>query len=187
MTEVTGKHFTRICRVTGWGLLLFLSGCGFYLKGEKPLPAELSEVYLQISGNDVIQSRLEETLRTMLTRRGARVVYDSTAPGRLAVLRLEENVRVLSVGPTGKGIEYEIETTAEFNYSVNGKLRVPRESLTVLRDYSFDETRVLAKEDEREQLQRAMQEELAGLILLRIDALLSSLPPDSAPAVEPAG
>ncbi len=164
-----------------------LTGCGFYLKGNKPLPPELTEVYLQIPGTDVIQSRLEESLRTMLKRRGARVVYDTNAPGRLTVARLEEKTRVLSIGPDGKGIEYEIETTVEFDYSVDGKLRVPRDTMVVLRDYSFDETRVLAKEDERKQLQREMQEELADLILLRIDAVLRNSPPDLVPAAEPAG
>jgi LPS-assembly lipoprotein len=168
-------------------LAIVLSGCGFYLKGAKPLPPELSEVHLQVQSTDVIQSRLEESLRTMLKRRGARVVYDANAPARLAVARLEEKTRVLSVGPDGKGIEYEIETTVEFDFSVDGKLRVPRDTLTVLRDYSFDETRVLAKEAERKQLQREMQEELANLILLRIDAVLRNPPPEQVPAAEPAG
>jgi LPS-assembly lipoprotein len=113
------------------------------------------------------------------------VVSSAAAPGHLTVHKLDEKTRVLSVGPTGKAIEYEIETTVEFDYSVDGQLRVARETLTVLRDYSFDETRVLAKEAERKQLQREMQEELAGLMLLRIDAQLSM--PNQAPAAEPAG
>ncbi|MGH8458277.1 MAG: LPS assembly lipoprotein LptE [Nevskiales bacterium] len=176
-----------IFRAAGFVLLLLLTGCGFSLKGDKPLPPELSDVYLQVASGGVIQSRLEESLRTLLKRRGARVVYDATAPGRLAVARLEEKTRVLSVDPTGKGIEYEIETTVEFDYSLNGRLRVPRETLTALRDYSFDDTRVLAKEAERKQLRREMQEELANLILLRIDAVLRNPPPDLVPAAEPAG
>lgn len=187
MTESVGKHFLRVFRFAGFGLLLSMAGCGFYLKGDKPLPPELSEVYLQVPGHTVIQSRLEETLRTLLTRRGARVVNNNSARGRLSVARIEEKTRVLSVGPTGKGIEYEIETTVEFDYTFNGKLRVPRDTLSVLREYSFNSARALAKEAEREQLQKEMQEELAGLILLRIDAQLSVLPPEPLPAVEPAG
>lgn len=185
MNILKDKYGTGMARLAGLMSVLLVAGCGFYLKGHKTLPPELSEVYLHVSGSDVIQSRLEETLRTLLTRRGARVVYNASAPGQLSVVRLEEKIRVLSVSQTGKGIEYEIETTAEFDYSVHGKLRVPRETLRVMRDYSFDETRVLAKEAERKQLQREMQEELAGLILLRIDAALRSNPVE--PAAEPAG
>jgi LPS-assembly lipoprotein len=184
MTNLTDKN---VLRAAGLVLLLLLTGCGFYLKGDKPLPAELSEVYLQVASDDVIQSRLEESLRTLLRRRGARVVYNASAPGRLAVTRLEEKTRVLSVGPDGKGIEYEIETTVDFDYSLDGKLRVPRETLMVQRDYSFDETRVLAKEAERKHLRREMHEELANLILLRVDAVLKNPPPDLVPAAEPAG
>jgi LPS-assembly lipoprotein len=166
-----------------------LTGCGFYLKGNKPLPPELSEVHVDYLGGgyETIQPRLLESLRTQLVRRGARVVSSATAPGHLKLHRLREETRVLSVGPDGKGIEYEIETTVEFDFSVDGKLRVPRDTLVVLREYSFDETRVLAKEAERKQLQREMQEELAALILLRIDAVLRNPPPEPAPVAEPAG
>lgn len=169
-------------------LMTAQAGCGFYWKGQRPLPPEMSEVYLdyRASNYEAIQSRLQESLRTNLERRGAHVVASNTAPGRLTVYKLEEETRVLSVGPAGKAIEYEIETTVEFDYSVDGVLRVPRASLSVLRDYSFDETRVLAKEAERKELQRAMQEELAHLMLLRIDAGLSTVP-EPLPAAEPAG
>lgn len=166
------------------GILLALgsAGCGFYLKGDRPLPPELSEVYVNhSSGYEVIRSRLEEALQNELTRRGARVVDSATANGRLNVYRLEEENRVLSVGPDGKAIEYELVTTAEFDYSVGGKLRVPRQKISVVREYSFDETRVLAKQIEREQLQREIQEELASLILLRIDAGLGNPPSPVSP------
>lgn len=170
-------------------LAVLLSGCGFYLKGDKPLPVEMSEVYLdyRASSYEAIQPRLEEALRTNLKRRGAQVVSSATAAGRLTVYMLDEETRVLSVGSDGNAIEYEIEATVEFDYSVNGSLRVPREKLTVLRDYSFDETRVLAKEAERRQLQKDMHEELAGLILLRIDAQLANQPQVDPSIVEPAG
>jgi LPS-assembly lipoprotein len=161
---------------------LLLAGCGFALKGSRSLPPEMAVVYLDYRANrfETIQSRLEEVLRVQLKRRGAQVVDSAAAaPGHLKVYALNEKLRVLSVGPTGKAIEYEIETTVEFDYSVDGLLRAPRQSLTALREFSFDETRVLAKEAERRQLQREMQEELAGLILLRIDAALRNPPPDS--------
>lgn len=175
-------------RILACACLLALAGCGFHWKGGRPLAPELADVYLQVTSGDVIQSRLEESLRTQLKRRGSRVVYDSQARGRLAVMRLEEETRVLSVGPTGKGIEYEIETTVDFDYSVDGRLRVPRQTLTVLRDYSFDDSQVLASEAERRQLRREMHEELADLILLRIDAALSHPPAVTpVPADEPAG
>lgn len=170
-------------------LAMAVAGCGFYLKGDRPLPPELSEVYLdyRASSYEAIQSRLEESLRTNLQRRGARVVSNATAPGRLTVYMLEEKTRVLSVGSDGNAIEYEIEATVEFDYSVDGRLRVPRDTLTVLREYSYDDTRVLAKEAERRQLQKEMQEELAGLILLRVDAQLANPQVSDPPVAEPAG
>lgn len=168
-----------------------LAGCGFYLKGAKPLPPEMSTVYLQVPEQGVVKYRLEESLRTQLKRRGARVVDSAAgATGQLTVHALEQESRVLSVSViTGKAIEYEIETTVEFDYSVDGRLRVPRETMTALREYSFDETRVLATEEYSENLSREMQEELADLILLRIDAVLAATPApaEPVPVDEPAG
>jgi LPS-assembly lipoprotein len=181
-------HMTRFLGILCGCLLL--AGCGFALKGSRSLPPEMAVVYLDYRANrfETIQSRLEEVLRVQLKRRGAKVVGSpAAAPAHLKVHSLSERLQVLSVGQTGKAIEYEIETTVVFDYSVDGQLRVPRQSLTALREFSFDETRVLAKEAERRQLQREMQEELAGLILLRIDAALRNPPPDLVPAAEPAG
>ncbi len=183
-----GGRVVRLLSVLG--SVLLLAGCGFALKGSRPLPPEMAVVYLDCHTDryETIQSRLEETLRVQLKRRGARLADSAAAaPGHLKVHALTEKLRVLSVGPTGKAIEYEIETTVEFDFSVDGLLRVPRQSLTTLREFSYDETRVLAKEAERRQLQREMQEELAGLILMQIDAVLRNPPPGSVPAVEPAG
>jgi LPS-assembly lipoprotein len=183
------KRFQASAYVLAGLLAVTLTGCGFYLKGDRPLPAEMSEVYLdyRAASYEAIQPRLEESLRTNLQRRGARVVSSATAPGRLTVYRLEEKTRVLSVGSDGNAIEYEIEATVEFDYSVDGRLRVPRETLTVLREYSYDETRVLAKEAERRQLQKEMQEELADLVLLRVDAQLANPQLSDPPIAEPAG
>ncbi len=167
-------------------LMGMLMGCGFYLKGQKPLPPEMSELYL--SYPHAFQTvRLGDTLRSGLARRGARVVSNTSTPNRLTVYSLPENSRVLSVGRTGYAIEYEIEITAEFDYTVNGQVRVPRQSVTVLRDYSSDETRILAGEAEIEGLRNAMYEEIANLILLRVDAQLSNPQPSEAEAAEPAG
>lgn len=171
--------------LAGMALALLLTGCGFYLKGHKTLPPELSEVYLQVPGDGAIQSRLEESLRTLLVRRGAKVSFDPVTKGRLTVYTLYEDVEPLTIGTSGFAIEYEIETIIEFDYTVAGKLLVPRQTLSILRDYNFNNTTVLATESERRRLQREMQEELAELILLRIDAELTSNP--EGPAAEPAG
>jgi LPS-assembly lipoprotein len=163
---------------------LALSACGFYLKGQRPLPLELSQVYIDYQPKyEVVQTPLESEIREQLTRRGAKVIDDpATATSKLSITKLNETRRVQSVGQTGKAIEYLLVTTVDFEFRVGKTLRVPSQSLTVQRDYSFDETQILAKEAERERRQQEMQEELASLILLRVDSALSHPAATAAPA-----
>ena len=48
---------------------------------------------------------------------------------------------------------------------------LPPQVLTLSRDYSFDETAVLAKEHEQEMIRAALARELAGLVMRRLTAL----------------
>ena len=164
--------------------VLALCACGFYLKGQKPLPVELAHVYIDYQPKyEVVQTPLEAEIREQLTRRGAKVAEDGgSATSRLSITKLNETRRVQSVGQTGKAIEYLLVTTVQFEFRVGKELRVPEQGLTVSRDYSFDESQLLAKEAERERRQTEMQQELANLILLRVDSALSR----SAATVSPA-
>jgi outer membrane lipopolysaccharide assembly protein LptE/RlpB len=94
------------------------------------------------------------------------------ADGANAVLRITElntRRRLLAVSPVdARGAVYELEIEVVFDFHVGGQTRLAHESLTVRREYSFDDTARLAAEAERENLLEAMQAELADLILLSI-------------------
>ena len=148
--------------------LLLLSGCGFHLRGEVTLPKVMANTYIQ---GATPYSDLETDLRRALTVAGARVSsapQDATA--QLQILREDSGRRVLTVTVHGKAGEYELFYTVEFQLTdAAGKELVPRQRVTLTRDFTFDETELLGKTGEEDLLHREMRHEMVQRILDRIE------------------
>lgn len=161
-----------------------LAGCGFHFAGSRPLPAELQWVYIDLpTPYRVSKPELESALRARLLRRGAQVVGSPGEAG--AVLRLSgltENRQVLSVDTFGKAVEYQLTVSVTFDLLAGGVVRAGPERMEVSRDYSFNAQQVLAKEAEEARLRAFIQDELAEVLLLKLEALL---PATGAPATVP--
>jgi len=164
---------------------LLLAACGFHWAGSRPLPPALSSVYIDVvTPYRVSKPPLEQALGTRLQRRGARL--SSTLGAARTILRvseLKETREVLSVDPFGKAVEYKLTTRATYQVVEGGTVLVAPDTIQVSRDYSFNAQQVLAKEAEELRLQTFMQDELAELLLLRIEAVLAA--PPKAPADAP--
>ena len=157
-------------------MLALLAGCGFHWAGSRPLPSQLSWVYIDVvTPYQVEKPPLEAALRTRLLRRGG-VVSGSVAAARtvLRISDLTETRDVLSVDTFGKAVEYKLTTRMKYELLEDGQPVVPGDVMRVSRDYSFNAQQVLAKEAEEARLQSFMQDELAELLLLRLEALINS-------------
>lgn len=164
---------------------LLLAGCGFHLAGSRPLPQSLESVYIDVvTPYHVSKPPLEAALRTRLLRRGAQVTGNAgTATTTLRLTDLHESRQVLSVDPFGKAVEYQLTTRVRFELLGSSQVLIPGDTLQVSRDYSFNAQQVLAKEAEETRLQAFIQDELAELLLLRIEAVLKR--PVAAPVIAP--
>lgn len=165
--------------------LFALSACGFHLAGTRPLPPQLDKVYIDLVARyRVSDPPLETALRTRLLRQGADVTKD--AKGATTVIRLtnlKEGRQVLSVGADGKAQEFLLITTVDYEVRSGGQPLVPPGNMRVTRDYSFNEEQILAKEAEEARLREYIQDELAELLLLRIETqLMHQAPLPTAPA-----
>jgi LPS-assembly lipoprotein len=153
-------------------LALSLAACGFHWAGSRQLPGQLSWVYIDIvTPFRVATPPIVAALRARLTRRGA-VVTGSASAAR-TVLRLsdlDESREVLSVDPFGKTVEFKLTTRVRYELLEDDHIVVAPDVMIVSRDYSFNATQVLAKEAEEQRLQGYMQDELAELLLLRLEA-----------------
>jgi LPS-assembly lipoprotein len=165
--------------------VLLLAGCGFHLAGSRPLPAALESVYIDlVTPYRVSKPPLEAALRTRLLRRGTQVTGSpGSAKTTLRLSDLTETRQVLSVDPFGKAAEYQLTARVRFELVGGSQVLIPPDSLQVSRDYSFNAQQILAKEAEETRLQAFIQDELAELLLLRIEAVLNR--PAAAPAASP--
>lgn len=167
-------------------LLLFAalaSGCGFHFAGSRPLPDPLTSVYIDLlTPYRVSKPELESALRARLLRRGGEVTGSlGSAKSVLRLSDLTETRQVLSVDPFGKAVEYQLTVKVTFVLHGDGEVLVGPDEMQVSRDYSFNARQVLAKEAEEARLQAYIQDELAEVLLLKLETLLSR--PVAAPAV----
>ena len=156
-------------RLTTLLVLAGLTACGFHLQGTARLSTRLAAVELVAPDR---YSDLQQALRESLALSGARLVDASGSPtATLRLMRDEHGRRVLSVSARNTPREVEVYYTAEFSIEAGGQVLVPPQEITLTRSLSYDETALLAKEQEQEQVRAALAREVAALITRRLAAL----------------
>ena len=164
---------------------LALTACsGWHLAGQRRLPPALQRVYIDmVQPYQVAEPPLQGALQARLTARGAQVLSSPEAGATvLRLSNLKETREVLALGQDGTAIEYRLITGVTFQLSRNGQLLTQPAIQNVSRDYSFNPQQILAKSADEERLRRYTQDQLATLLLLRLDAQLRAAPAPPASA-----
>ncbi len=154
-----------------WGVLLalllvLLQGCGFQLAGRQPLPEYLTRVAID---TDDRRTDLYLALEREFIGRG--IVIDSQSTNRLALDNVTTGQRILSVSVRNVPREFEIFYTVGYSFRRHGDLLLQRPSLTLTRDYIWDETEVLGKVREERQLRALIVEDLVDTIVRQLASL----------------
>jgi LPS-assembly lipoprotein len=160
---MNARHF--LIGLAGAALVL-LGACGFHLQGHKALPAQLHLTYVQAADR---QSDFVQDLRKELLTSGAHLTTQSEEA--TAVVRVQTDNfqrRVLSVTAQDQPAEYEITYTVRVSVNFGDKEVLPVQELSAVRDYTFDETILLAKENEEAILREALARDLAGVVMRRL-------------------
>lgn len=111
-------------------------------------------------------------LRDRLRASGAKLAERAgEATAVVKIIKDESGQRVLSVSALNTPEEYEVFYAVEYSVTSGSTELIPRQSLEVTRDYSYDTTAVLAKQREQAVLREALAQDLAGLVLRRLASL----------------
>lgn len=152
-------------------LLVFLSACGFQLRGSYNLPWET--IYLDLPESDEIYLPLRRGIE--LTTQ-TRVVDDpKQAKATLVVLRNTTSKNILSLSAKGRVREFQL--TRIFVYQVRdaaGKELLPTNQIILQRDLTFDDVQIYAKEAEEAVIQRDLQQDIVKQLLRRLAAATRS-------------
>ena len=147
-------------------LCALLAACGFQLRGTADVPFD--SIYVpQAAGGIGLELK-----RSIQAGTRAKVVDDAKSAS--AVLEFTEETRVkeiLSLTGQGRVREYLLRYRVGFRvHDGKGKDFVPANTVTLLRDISFNDADVLAKESEEQLLYRDMQTDMVQQILRRLAA-----------------
>lgn len=163
-------------------LYLFVSGCGFQLRGVSSvtLPPELSTLRVMSGGR--YPPLLIEMRNALLALGGVRLTDDVAASVPVLQLHGEKReTQILAIDSKGRISAYLINYRVDFSLSAaDSKILLPQQSVKLQREYTFDRLNVIATEKQSEFLQNEMRRDAVQQILRRLAHL--NLSPTAADA-----
>ena len=155
--------------VAALGAVLALTACGFRLAGSDPLPGVLARPYLSLKDPYTDFSREFEH---QLKNSGATLqVLRANSTATIDVTKDLVEQRTLSVSALNIPTEYELTYTVTFTVQGPDKELLAPQTISLSRDFSFDENLQLAKEHEADILRQQMARDLVSIAMRRLTSL----------------
>lgn len=152
-------------------VVLALSACGFQLRGSggsAALPFET--VYVGLPDTSPLGNELRRYIRA--SGNTSLVTDPKAAQALVEVLAETRDKAVLSLNSQGRVREYSLFYKLRFRVvDTAGKELLAPTDITLKRDISFNESAVMAKEQEETMLYREMQSDMVQQVLRRLAAL----------------
>jgi LPS-assembly lipoprotein len=147
-----------------------MTACGFRLVGSVPLPPSLAVVRIDAADT---QSDFYFGLRKSLMAAGTRI-DDERKDDSAALIHIIADgpaERILTVSTRNVPTEYELTYTLKFSVSSAGRELIAPEEHQLVRDYSYSESALLAKEREKAILSEALANDLVSVVMHRLSSL----------------
>jgi LPS-assembly lipoprotein len=145
-----------------------VAGCGFKMRGS------FKYAFKTLLSGFVDNSALGNEFKRVLAGDGAVALVTDPEKAQVVLEVINEQREKVVVGITGAGQvrEFQLRLRLKFKLSTPaGKEIIPETELLVQRDVSFNETAVLAKENEEAVLYRDMQTDMVQQLLRRLSAV----------------
>lgn len=143
---------------------LLLSACGFHLRGQAALPFDT--LYLDAANPNTM---LISDLRLNLEANRVKLV--ESAEQAAVVLNIASEIpdkQVLSLGGDGRVNEFRLQYRVSLRAYSQQHDWISAEDIALRRDYSYDDTKVLAKESEEALLYQSMRSDMVQQIMRRL-------------------
>lgn len=149
-------------------LILLLGACGFHLRGQSAYALPFQTLYVK-SANDLAPFITE--LKLTLEANGVQIA-DTSDQAQLTLHIVSEAAdrQILSLSGGGRVREYLLRYRISLRaYDQKQQDWLAPEEFTLQRDYSFDDSQVLAKEQEEALLYQNMRSDAVQQILRRLN------------------
>lgn len=146
-----------------------LAACGLRLQGREARPQAFASAWIDAQDR---QSDFVQALSRSLAASGVRVERDrARAEAVVRISRDQIAERVLSVSARNIPREYELTYRVEFSVHKGEVELLAPQKAALTRDFTFDETILLAKEREQRMLEDALARDLAAIVMRQLAAL----------------
>jgi LPS-assembly lipoprotein len=143
-------------------IALWVSGCGFQLRGQMGLP--FRTVYVEGGGQLGIDLKRTFVANGVQVKDGA-----EAAQVVLRILSEDRGKHILSISGGGKVKEYNMRYQVAYQLdSPRGGNLLPKSEIVLNRDMTYDDTQILGKGEEEKLLWRDMEQDAVQQILLRL-------------------
>jgi LPS-assembly lipoprotein len=161
-------NIARRLRATALLLLaMLLSSCGFHLRGEYAMP--FASVFVSATSASVVASALKREV----TNSPARLM--TTAKDAEAQLNIVDDRRerqILSLSGAGRVREYELKLLVRYQLvDAKGGVYIPTSEIQLSRILSYDDSRIIAKQQEEALLYQDMERDAVAQIMRRMAAI----------------
>lgn len=147
-------------------MALLVAACGFQLRGAQPLP--FSSLYVPAETWET-GALLKRNIRALGSTQLVETPQEAQAVFTLIGEAREKNI--LSLSGTGRVREYQLRYRLAFRvHDLKGREFIAPTEIVLVRDISFSDERVLAKEQEEALLYRDMQNDMVQQLMRRMAA-----------------
>lgn len=144
-----------------------LSACGFQLRGQYTLP--FSSVFVSTPGSSVVAGALKRELANIPTKLMATA---KDADAQLNIIEDRRDRQILSLSGAGRVREYELKLRVVYQLvDARGSVFIPTSEIQLSRILSYDDSRIIAKQQEEALLYQDMERDAVGQILRRMTAI----------------
>ena len=144
-----------------------LSACGFQLRGQYTLP--FSSVFVSTPGGSVVAVTLKRELANIPT-----IVMPATkdADAQLNIIEERRDRQILSLSGAGRVREYDLKLSVVYQLiDAKGGVFIPTSEIQLSRILSYDDSRIIAKQQEEALLFQDMERDAVAQILRRMTAI----------------
>ena len=158
-------------------IALSLSGCGFHLRDQADLPAQMAKTQIVVDDRD---SALVRRLMTFLEQEGVQIVRGNEASAILEIPMDQVVTEVLTIGNNARVQEYRISHTVQFRLmDAAGQELLTMQTLQQSREIIFDEQKILATSREQEYVKKDLAETLTRMMMARLESVGHTVSPSS--------
>ena len=147
-------------------IAVMLSACGFALRGSYTMP--YASVYLNAANNTPLVAELKHQLSA-----STQLAPNATgAAAKLNIIADRRDKQILSLSGAGRVREYELKLLVSYQVvDAAGTVVIPTTEILLSRIMSFDDSLIIAKQQEEAQLYKDMETDVVSQILRRMVAI----------------